>query len=239
MTRRSARQPTRARLALPLTMSAAMHGSLLVLLILAGRASRQALPPIYRVELIAAPAGAPAIGTVTETPPPAKAPETPPPKRAESVPKSTVPVKKPPLTRKAALAKATPVPDARSARHDEPAPKAGGGPQGGQGADVANVKTEGVEFPFPAYLQNVVRQIQLRFNPRPGAFTAEMVFLIRRDGTVTGTTFRRRSGNFSFDTEALGAVESAGSARAFGALPDGWADDVLTVIFTFSPQIIR
>jgi protein TonB len=219
-------------------MSAGLHGSLVVLLVLAGRASRESLPPIYRVELIAAPAGPPAIGTVTETPPPAKPPETPPPKRAESVPKSAVPVKKPPPTRKAA-AKATPVPDAKSARHDEPAPKAGGGPEGGQGADVANVKTEGVEFPFPAYLQNVVRQIQLRFKPRPGAFTAEMVFLIRRDGSVTATQFRRRSGNFSFDTEAMGAVEAAGSAHAFGALPDGWADDVLTVIFTFSPQIIR
>jgi protein TonB len=220
-------------------MSAAMHGSLVVLLLLAGRTSREALPPIYRVELIAAPAGAPAIGTVTETPPPTKPAVTPPPKRAETVPKSTVPVKKPVPTRKASPAKATPVPDARSARHDEPAPKAGGGPQGGQGADVANVKTEGVEFPFPAYLQNVVRQIQLRFKPRPGAFTAEMVFLIRRDGSVSGTQFRRRSGNFAFDTEAMGAVESAGSARAFGPLPDGWADDVLTVIFTFSPQIIR
>ena len=239
MSRGAARHPTKARLALPVTMSATLHGSLAVLVLLASRVSRQALPPIYRVELIAAPPGERAIGTVTETPPPAKAPETPPPKRAETVAKSTVPVKKPPPTRKAVAAKATPVPDAKSARRDEPAPKAGGGPEGGQGADVANVKTEGVEFPFPAYLQNVVRQIQLRFNPRPGAFTAEMVFLIRRDGTVTGTTFRRRSGNFSFDTEALGAVESAGSARAFGALPDGWADDVLTVIFTFSPQIIR
>jgi hypothetical protein len=47
------------------------------------------------------------------------------------------------------------------------------------------------------------------------------------------------SGSYGFDLEAKGAVEAAGAARAFGPLPEGFSDDVLTVIFTFDPKIIR
>ena len=40
-----------------------------------------------------------------------------------------------------------------------------------------------------------------------------------------------------FDLEAMGAVEAA--APSFGRLPDGYSEDVLTVIFSFDPQLIR
>jgi protein TonB len=193
---------------------------------------------MYRVQLIAAPPGPRAVGVVTEAPATAAAPETPP-KRAESIPKVAAPPKKKPVAKKV-TARATPVPDARSARRDEPAPKAGGGPEGGKGTDVANVDLAGVEFPYPAYLQNIVRQIALRFKPsNAGALHAEVVFLIQRDGSVTGIRLQQRSGSMTFDIQARGAVEQAGNARAFGPLPDGWADDVLTVIFTFDPTVIR
>ena len=46
-----------------------------------------------------------------------------------------------------------------------------------------------------------------------------------------------RSGVYSFDTEAMGAVEAA--ARSFGPLPSGFSDDVLPVIFSFDPRLIR
>lgn len=121
-----------------------------------------------------------------------------------------------------------------------PAPRAGGGPQGGRGADVANVRTEGIEFPFPVYLQNVVRQIALQFRPSPNsAYRAEVSFLIRRDGTVSGLRLVSRSGSFSFDQDAMGAVEAAARANAFGPLPQGFTDDVLPVIFSFDPRLIR
>jgi len=122
----------------------------------------------------------------------------------------------------------------------EPSPRAGGGPTGGRGADVANVRTEGIEFPYPVYLQNVVRQIALQFRPSGnGALRAEVAFLIRRDGTISGLKLVSRSGNFSFDQDAMGAVEAAARANAFGPLPQGFTDDVLPVIFSFDPRLIR
>jgi protein TonB len=120
------------------------------------------------------------------------------------------------------------------------APRAGGGPEGGRGSDVANVRTEGIEFPFPGYLENVVRQIALRFvPPRGSSLRADVMFLIRRDGTVSNIRFVQSSGNYSFDVEARGAVEKAARERAFGPLPAGFSDDVLPVIFSFDPRLIR
>ena len=66
-----------------------------------------------------------------------------------------------------------------------------------------------------------------------------LLFFIRRDGSMNGFQFRRRSGSYEFDLEAQGAVEAAARSGAFGPLPDGFRDDVLTVIFSFDPQLIR
>jgi protein TonB len=121
------------------------------------------------------------------------------------------------------------------------APRAGGGPTGGRGTDVATVRTQGIDFPYPGYLNNIVRQIALNFAPpNPNSpLAAEVSFLIRRDGSVTNLRFISRSGNYVFDLEAQGAVEAAGSQRAFGPLPDGFQDDVLPVVFSFDPRFLR
>jgi len=117
---------------------------------------------------------------------------------------------------------------------------AGGGPVGGRGTDVATVRTEGIEFPYPGYLENIVRQIAERFDPpRDAAVRAELKFLIRRDGSVAIIQFVARSGVFAFDLEAQAAVEAAGNDRAFGPLPGGFPDDVLPVVFSFDPKAIR
>ena len=106
--------------------------------------------------------------------------------------------------------------------------------------DVASVRTEGVDFAYPSYLENIVRQIALRFHPaRNTSARAEVMFLIRRDGSVTGFQFLTRSGNFEFDLEAQGAVDQAGQVKAFGPLPSGFADDVLPVIFSFDPRFLH
>ena len=47
--------------------------------------------------------------------------------------------------------------------------------------------------------------------------------------------FVTRSGSFSFDLGAQGAIEAAGNSRGFGPLPDGWDADVLPVSFYFKP----
>ena len=100
------------------------------------------------------------------------------------------------------------------------------------------MKVDGIDFPYPVYLQNVVRQIALQFKPSArGALQAEVAFMIRRDGTIAGLRLTRRSSVFSFDQDALAAVELA--SRAFGPLPEGFSDDVLPVIFSFDPRLIR
>jgi TonB family protein len=97
-----------------------------------------------------------------------------------------------------------------------------------------------MNFPFPEYLNNVVRQIQLRFKPRgAGNLVTEVVFFIRRDGSVQDLQIQKRSGSLAFDLEAQGAVEAVSAARAFGPLPAGWGDDVLKVIFTFEPGLVN
>jgi len=105
---------------------------------------------------------------------------------------------------------------------------------------VANVSIAGLNFPYPGYLANIVRQVAIRFTPPARtALTADVAFLIHRDGSVSDVRVVRKSGSYGFDLEARGAVEAAGEARAFGRLPEGFKDDVLPVTFSFDPRVIR
>ena len=183
--------PQSARLKGPLGMSLALHGALVVIVLLSFRKEKtEALPPIYKVNIVAAPPGPRAIGVVqppTATPKPATPTVTPPapPKTKEPA----VPILKP-IPKKAAT-RATPTEKPAEETPPANAPKAGGGPIGGKGTDVATVQTEGIDFPFPGYLNNIVRQIALRFNPADAnsGRRAEVRFVIRRDGSVIGIGF--------------------------------------------------
>jgi protein TonB len=199
-------------------------------------------PPVYRVTLVAAPAAPRQVGVVRETPPePAATPTPPAPAPLARATPEPERMKAPPTKARQAKTPKTATPNVAQATAKPkpvPPPRAGGGPEGGRGADVANVRTEGIEFPFPVYLQNVVRQIALQFKPSPNsALRAEVSFLIRRDGSISGLRLVTRSGSFSFDQDAMGAVEAA--SRSFGPLPQGFTDDVLPVIFSFDPRLIR
>lgn len=226
-------------LALPIGLSAILHAGMISTVFFLRASSSTQLPPMYRVDLVAAPPGPRAAGEVSTAPAPANPSKAPP--RAES--KSTGPtvsVKKGKAVRQPA--KATPNVTAKSTpQKSTNAPRAGGGPTGGTGTDVATVRTEGIEFPFPGYLNNIVRQIALNFSPRnPNApLKAEVMFLLRRDGTVSGFRFLTRSGSYAFDLECQGAVEAAAAGRAFGPLPAEFPDDVLPVIFSFDPRMLR
>lgn len=200
-------------------------------------------PPLYRVQLLAAPPGERAIGVVQE-PQPAPVTKTPvpPATKAAPPPPKAVPTKNRPKPASAKAATPTPpVKAAEPAKPDAPAPTAGGGPTGGKGADVATVDTPGIEFPYPGYTNNIVRQLILQFGQSSARFTAEVRFVIRRDGSVDPESIRlvTPSPNYSFNQRALGAVEAAANAKAFGPLPAGFREDILPVTFRFSPSLIR
>ena len=228
----------------PIAVSAALHLVVIALFLIARGSPSVSLPPTYKVSLVAAPPGPRQIGVVQPTPPVAAPtpPATPAPiSRAVPDPSKmkAPPVKAAKPVKAANVATPSAAPAAAPAKA-APAPVAGGGPQGGRGADVANVQIAGTDFPYPEYLQNVVRQIAIRFKPPGGReLQAVVAFLIRRDGSVTGIRLTTRSGVYAFDTEAMGAVDAAAGARAFGPLPSGFSDDVLPVIFSFDPRLIR
>jgi len=187
------------------------------------------LPPTYTVRLIAAPVAdlesrkAPEAFERPAEEKPAPAPQV-------KTPKSTVSRATPPPTRDQTRREAAP----RTTPTNQPLP----GETPSTGNDVATVSTEGVAFPFPEYLQNIVSQVLRRWQ-RPAQATpleAEVSFFVHRDGSVTDLQFIRRSGNFAFDLEAQGAIEEAGRFKVFGSLPDGWTPDVLFVRFYFSGQ---
>ena len=230
----------------PFTLSAILHAAVATLLFNTLKERKPvALPPMYRVEIVAAPPGERAIGEVKSGQPKATTSVTQPSAAQSTLKEMPLPKAKPaqktparvtPSVAKAAATGAKAVPQPKTE-----APKAGGGPVGGKGTDVATVRSDGIEFPFPGYLNNIVRQIAVNFKPRnPNVrLKAEIRFLIHRDGSVSDLTFIRRSGNFSFDLEAQGAVEAASSARGFGPLPAGFADDVLPVVFSFDPEFLK
>ena len=225
--------------AISVLASMALHAGIVVT-VLSMRAGRPvAPPPFYRVNIVAAPSSpAPAAGIVkpAPAPPPPEVKKAPPRPKTDEV--APVPV---PVAPKQVERRATPSTSDTRVERNTPAPVAGGGEHGATGADVISVRIDGIEFPYQGYLDNIVRQIRLRFQPARGAsaLKAEVMFLIRRDGSISGLRFLARSGSFTFDLEAQGAVEAAAKAGAFGALPSGFKEDVLPVMFSFDPRLIR
>lgn len=158
---------------------------------------------------------------VVETPEPEPEEEPPPEEEAEAPPE-----------REEDTRKAEPEPE------EEPTPPKGPDPEpetenAGEGLDV---RMEGLRARYPAYYENIIRQLYRYFRWRGATdLEAEISFVIERDGSVSDIDFVRRSGNFAFDLEAMGAVESAGANRAFGPLPEGYPADRMPVSFYFSP----
>lgn len=231
------------RLSGGIVASVVLHGGLIVAFFALRPPPPPPTPPLYQVRLFAAPPGERAIGVVQ---PPQRVPETPAP-----TPPATKAATRPTPVAPKTKAKPTPAPKAATPvaptkaaeqpKTNAPAPTAGGGPTGGKGADVANVQTPGIEFPYPYYTNNIVRQLILQFGQASVRYTAEVRFVIRRDGSVDPESIHlvTSSGNYSFDQRALGAVEAAANAKVFGPLPPGFREDILPVNFRFSPTLIR
>lgn len=208
-----------------------------------------ARPPQYRIELVGAPGLKKQMGIVAEQQPVAEAAPKPAeaPKAAERPPE---PVKTPPIVKakpkppEPKPVKATPnqtkakpsVADAPKGAAKAALPVAGSGQSKGRGTDVTNMVVEGIEFPYPVYLDNIVRQILLAFQwDKGGTWVTEVRFEIHRDGSVTNIVVLTGSGNREFDREGRGAIEAVGNSRKFNPLPSGYSDDILPVYFTFRP----
>lgn len=217
----------------------AVHGAV-VAFALVGAGPAGPMPPVYAVELVAAPAriNAPTAPVATappvSTPSPAVSRATPPKPTNRPAP----PVRKPePVRTPPRPTTATPNPGAQTSRTTQTAavaPAPGETPS--TGTDAVTVKTPGLTFAYPEYLRNIVAQIYRRWDrPRGGTRRAEVFFMILRDGSVRDIRFLTPSGDFNFDLGAEGAIESAANAGAFGPLPDGYPQDILPVSFYFEP----
>jgi len=187
-------------------------------------------PPVYAVELVAAPA------PLQEA---RRAPEA----VSRPAPEQTAPTK-PPVKTAPKPKPVPPKPTAKAPQKTEPTPRAAPpveplpGEAPSTGADVASISIPGLAFPYPEYLRNIVQEVYRRWQRPLGNTTlrAEVSFLVLRDGSVREIRLGRSSGSFSFDLSAQGAVEAAGGAKAFGPLPDGYPADVLPVSFYFTPR---
>ena len=199
-------------------------------------------PPREQGEWSPAPAGEPA--EVAEPEPEVQPePEPTPPPEPSPAPKATTrpaPKETPRETPKAAPKETprapTPAPksgnEGTSARSTgaEPSPTSAGG-------ENLDVRTEGARFTDPAYLENIVRQVNRYFRRPPGSVDAEaeVRFWIDRDGSVSEIEILSAS-NFRIRTAAMEAVEQAGTRKAFGPLPRSYPADRLPVSFYFRPS---
>jgi protein TonB len=207
--------------------TAVFHAVALVALFSSTGMVAEIKPPVYAIELIAAPAPRPE--------PQRRAPEA-----IQRPAERPIPVER---SRRTSVAETPPPPTAQP-EEKEPAPRTDPVEplpevEPSTGSDPGTVKTEGVEFPYPEYLRNIVAQVYRQWNRPKGnvSLRAEVQFFVHRDGSLSGVRFIRRSGSFGFDLEAQGAIERASSA--FGRLPEGFANDVLPVHFFFDPSSIR
>lgn len=200
-----------------------VHGVAIVTLFVAASSAPRTPPPTYAVSLVAAP-----IPTGTRQPA-VEAPLAPAPAPPKAVTKAAPAPAKP-----AARTPAKPTAAPKTSSPVTPLP----GETPGTGSDIANVRLEGKEFPYPEYLRNLVSQIYRRWARPVGnaALQAEVSFVILRDGTVKDIKVIARSRSFAFDLEAQGAVEEAANAKAFGPLPAGYAADYLQIGFLFTPR---
>lgn len=177
-------------------------------------------PQMYRVELVAAADPRAPVQPDPQPPEVAEEEHRPPPPEPQ-------PERRRPETERPTVVEETPrpEPEREPARADR------------TGEEAVNVQLDGAVFAFPAYLENIIRQVERHWRPPTGGrhLRAEIVFVIREDGSVSEIQWKQRSGDPAFDMEARGAIEAAGRNLAFGPLPEGYPLDRLRVSFFFDP----
>jgi TonB family protein len=125
---------------------------------------------------------------------------------------------------------------ARARKAPEPAAggKASRGGSGvGAGKGGGGLKLDGEPFPFPGYLEELVRRVQAQWEPPafgPPGLKATVYFSLLKDGTLGASRVEVGSGVVGFDRAALEAVHRA---VPLPPLPDGFKGAQLGVHFDF------
>ena len=209
--------------------TAAMHLLLLAGLLLVARGANGPAPVVYSVRLLAAPAPTQAPRRAAEAAIPVAEPPPAAPREEAVVPPK--PVETPP-----AKVVDAPRDERRLQTKSDVEPLPGEAPS--TGTDALTFRQDGIQFQFPGYLERIITEIRRRWVSPSGAsrLTATVDFTIERDGSVSGIRLARSSGDFTFNAEALGAVERAGREGAFGPLPQGFNGESLPIAFTFKPE---
>lgn len=235
------RRPDRRAVAASVVVHVAVIGGMLV----TGIGARAAPPPfeVYEVDLVSPPAreaGPPEPVVAEPEPPPVETPEPvepePEPEPEQPPEPEPEPEPTPPKAERPETPTPTP-PEPVDSTETAPTPKteAPDSTSPVAGEDL-NVKLEGEAFAYPAYLENIIRQVNRYFRwTGASGLEAEISFVILRDGSVEDIQLLRGSGNITFNLEAMAAVEQAGNRGAFGALPDGFQGDRLPISFYFRP----
>ena len=192
---------------------------------------------VFEIELISPPAAE--LGEVTPPPPEELVIETPfdpVPEPQEETPPEVIeeeaPVEEPPQSEEtAAPPDVEPVVDAIAPTSPNPDPDVET-----PGEDL-NVRMEGIRRDYPEYYNNILRQMQRCFRWRgQDDLRARVYFVINQDGSVSEVDILESSRNISFDIEAMGAAECAGSRDRLGPLPEALPFDRLPVVFYFEPR---
>jgi hypothetical protein len=101
----------------------------------------------------------------------------------------------------------------------------------------ALLRSERLSRDYPQYYENIIRQIQRCFRWRDGGnWETVLFFNIDREGNALDIQFVTRSGSTGFDYESMGAVDCAGQAGRFGALPEDLPYERFPVRFRFRPS---
>jgi outer membrane biosynthesis protein TonB len=209
-------------------VSLGLHLAVLVPLVAFTRLPREVQFETIRINLVSMPT--PVEATEPATPPPAPEPEPEPepePVMAEPEPEPEPPRPEP-----------TPPPPQRTERPPapRPTPPRPTPAEPTPGAEGLNIETEGREFPFPEYLNNVIIQVNRYFRWTEGGNPRAMIYFeIMSDGSVRNIRMVRSSGNIRFDFAVQGAVETAGNRGEFGPLPEGYAAPTLPVQLEVEP----
>ena len=218
--------------------SLAVHAGVVALVVVTSLVEREQVEFItYQIELVSPPAAVQA-----EEPAPAREelvverpdPTPPQPEEAKPVVEEEKPKPRPPDP------KPTPRndPPPKEAEEKKPATSVAAPPEEKpkESGEGINVRMEGLRRDYPAYYNNIINQIQRCFRwQQAGSWETTVYFVIKRDGSVSDLDFVKRSGNPTFDFEAMGAVDCAGKGR-LGPLPDDLPWDLLPVQFNFRPQ---
>ena len=228
-----------------LAISCGLHVLFLVALVLSGSGSRAPrYPPVYRINLVAAPRAETVRPPRARPRPPTPPPERPPERKTAPKPEPEIlepekelvpeekakPVRKPerpePVAERGPEAPPEP---------PEPAPEVTTPDAGGNEAEI-NLEIEGREFPFPGYLDRMVNKIAQSWKQTPNRqpLAATVYFRVERSGRVSGIEVEQSSGSFLFDQAAIRAVDDA---SPLPPLPDGYTGDYLGVYFDFNEAL--